>query len=243
MELYIIRHGQSTNNALGEDIINRVMDAPLTELGHQQAQIVAQHLAGADYAETAFSYYPQQGTRENYGITRLYCSAMHRALQTAQPIAQVLALKPEVWVDTHEHGGIYLEEANGQYTGYPGLTRAEVSAQFADYVLPDDLTPEGWWNKGIESQHDLHDRARRVADKLRHWSQDRALTQERVALVTHGMFIDSLIKALLGQLPGRHYYYHHYNTAITRIDLQADGHIDVRYINRSSHLSADMISA
>ena len=42
MELYIIRHGQSTNNALGEDITNRVMDAPLTDLGHQQAQLVGQ---------------------------------------------------------------------------------------------------------------------------------------------------------------------------------------------------------
>jgi 2,3-bisphosphoglycerate-dependent phosphoglycerate mutase len=243
MELYIIRHGQSTNNALGEDITNRVMDAPLTDLGHQQAQLVAQHLAGADYAETAFSHYPQQGHREDYGITRMYCSAMHRALQTAQPIARALNLKPEVWVDIHEHGGIYMEETEGRYKGYPGLTRAEVTDQFADYVLPDDLTPQGWWNKDIESLHDLHERAHRVAVKLRQWSKDPVMTQERVALVTHGMFIDCLIKALLDQLPGKQFYYHHYNTAITRIDLQMSGHIDVRFINRSSHLSADMISA
>ena len=243
MELYIIRHGQSTNNALGEDITNRVMDAPLTDLGHQQARLVAQHLAGADYAETAFSHYPQQGHREDYGITRMYCSAMHRALQTAQPIAQALNLKPEVWVDIHEHGGIYLEEANGQYKGYPGLTRTEVSEQFAGYVLPDDLTPQGWWNRDIETLHDLHDRARRVAHKLRHWAEDKHMSQERVALVSHGMFIDSLIKALLDQLPSGQCYYHHYNTAITRIDLQASGDVDVRFINRTTHLPADMISA
>ncbi len=243
MELYIIRHGQSANNALGEDITNRVKDPMLTDLGQRQAEKVAEHLASTDYAETAFSYFPQQGERENYGITRMYCSAMYRALQTAQPIAKALALNPEVWIDIHEHGGIYLEEDSGRYIGHPGMTRAEVTEQFADYVLPDDLTPNGWWNKDIESIRDLDARARRVGDKLRDWSTDSDMRDERVALVTHGKFIDFLIKNLLDQRTNSNYYYHHYNTAITRIDLKTDGEIDVRFINRSAHLPADMITA
>ena len=60
MELYLIRHGQSTNNR-GDA---RVPDPPLTELGKQQADRTGKALG-------------------NLGITRLYCSAMLRAVQTA----------------------------------------------------------------------------------------------------------------------------------------------------------------
>ena len=44
MQLYIVRHAQSTNNALA-DIRDRVCDPTLTELGERQAEIVGGHLA------------------------------------------------------------------------------------------------------------------------------------------------------------------------------------------------------
>lgn len=43
MELYIIRHGQSQNNAIGNDT-NRTMDPLLTELGKQQAEKLSEYL-------------------------------------------------------------------------------------------------------------------------------------------------------------------------------------------------------
>ena len=239
MELYLIRHGQSVNNANGEDLSKRHRDAPLTEIGHEQAQRVAQHLAGNDYPEMAFSRYPQQGYRVNYGLTRLYCSAMHRALQTAQPIAAALGLQPEVWVDIHEQGGIYLDETNGR-RGYPGLTRSEISTQFGGYVLPEDVTDNGWWNRDYETPSVFEARALRVAARLREWAQTHA--QERVGMVSHGEFIDALIKALLNQLPGYGVYYHHYNTAITRIDFR-DGDTVLLYVNRVAHLPTTLITA
>ncbi|MBK8035238.1 MAG: histidine phosphatase family protein [Chloroflexi bacterium] len=46
LELYIIRHGQSTNNALPDDSqATRVNDAPLTDLGKRQAEALATYLA------------------------------------------------------------------------------------------------------------------------------------------------------------------------------------------------------
>ena len=49
MELIIIRHGQSANNAL-VDIGNREVDPPLTELGKRQAEVLAQYLSeGANH--------------------------------------------------------------------------------------------------------------------------------------------------------------------------------------------------
>ncbi len=252
MELYIIRHAQSTNNALGQDISRRVMDAPLTELGHRQAEIVAQHLASADFPEMIFRRLPQQSSEEHgssaqaerlhYGLTHLYCSAMHRALQTSLPIARALGLRPEVWVDIHELGGIYMEE-DGGYVGYPGFTRAEILAQFEDYHLPDTIREDGWWerSRGMEVEAEMIMRAVRVAEQVRTWAAQSDGSQ-RIGLVTHGLFASWLLKAIFNQLPGTDVYYNHYNTAITRLDFAPDGMVHLRYLNRIAHLPLDMIS-
>lgn len=246
MELYIVRHGQSTNNTLGPDLVHtRVKDSPLTELGHRQAAIVAQYLADGEHPELRLGSHAESYQREQrrgFGITRLYCSAMDRALQTAQPISAALGLRPQVWVDIHEHGGIYLEESAGVFTHYPGMTRAEILARFADYDLPDDLTDRGWWSRATpdhETEVDIHARARRVADKLWTWAE----TDERIAIVSHGTFIDRLLKALFNQSPAESLRYFHYNTAITRVNFYPNGRLALHYLNRVDHLPNDLISA
>jgi hypothetical protein len=50
------------------------------------------------------------------------------------------------------------------------------------------------------------------------------------------------VKALFDQLPGRHVYYHHLNTAIYQIDFRGDGRLDVQYLNRVDHLPPDFVS-
>jgi broad specificity phosphatase PhoE len=240
MEFYIIRHAQSVNNAL-TDQRQRVQDPPLTELGKQQAEIVAQHLATGISLEmpAGSSGGGRDVYRKGYGITRLYCSAMHRSLQTAWPIAQTLGLTPEVWVDIHESGGIYLEHLDERgVKGYPGKTRAEILAEFPECVLPEEITEEGWWKGERETHWQSGARAMAVAEKLKSWTNN----DEHVAIVSHGDFIDLLIKALLNQLPSRRVYYHHYNTAITRINFNSKGGLDIRYMNRIEHLPADLVT-
>ncbi|MCD6289349.1 MAG: histidine phosphatase family protein [Anaerolineae bacterium] len=230
MELYIIRHGQSTNNALA-DPKERDRDPSLTEIGFKQADFLARYLSESIQGYT----HPPV----NLPITKLYCSPMRRALQTACPVGEALGLAPEVWIDIHESGGIYLDHGEEEgVRGYPGMTRGEVLADFPHYVLPDALTEEGWWKGGREDQAACHARAIRVAHAL----QARATTDERIALISHGGFIDALIKALLSQLPGTHLAYHHHNTAITRIDFREDGRLDIRYLNRVDHLPAELIT-
>ena len=129
MELYIIRHGQSSNNAL-LDQSKRVADPQLTAMGRQQAELLARELAGnvdpADRVRMNFGAPAASAEAgRGHGITRLYCSPMWRAMQTAEPVARALGLEPEVWIDIHEHGGIFLEE-NGTFTGYGGKTRPEI---------------------------------------------------------------------------------------------------------------------
>lgn len=244
MELYIVRHAQSINNAL-VDQRDRVCDPTLTELGRRQAELVARHLAGGVNLEQSVGVSEEDTSvhrRLGYGINRLYCSAMHRALLTARPIAQALGLRPQVWLDIHEHGGIFLDHGEaGGLVGYPGKTRTEVLAEFPGYILPAALTDEGWWRGVTEDWPACQARAIRVAGELRQMTR-QANHDERVVIVSHGGFIDALLKALLNQLPGSQVIFHHYNTAITRLDFRSDGRLDIRYLNRVPHLPPELVS-
>ncbi|MDQ7026562.1 MAG: histidine phosphatase family protein [Anaerolineae bacterium] len=241
MRLYLIRHGQSANNALYEAgrERERVHDPELTEIGHQQARHVAQHLADCHDMPGKMA--------EPFNLTHLYCSAMTRAMQTTQPIYQALNMKAEVWVDVHEVGGLFLVDEQGKEIGFPGLTSHEMTAKFPDFILPDDVTEKGWWDteKGLERRSDSTARALRVYEKL----QDRSKGDERIAIVSHAGFIDLLIKTFLHQLPTNpnNLFYTTYNTAITRIDFEEGYHgrmvtdrMRLHYLNRVNHLSSEL---
>ncbi len=243
MEVYIIRHGQSANNAL-DDPATREKDPPLTELGHRQAEVVARHLARALIPDPDITD-PEAGLvtqrqEIGYGITRLYSSPMLRALQTALPIGRELGLAPEVWVDTHEQGGIYLDE-NAAKIGYPGGARAELQAMFPHYILPDDLTEQGWWAGGYEDYAACYLRAQRVAARLREWAAG-VNNRERVALITHGTFTRVLLYVFMEQPLNHACYFWQYNTGIARLDLGAAGPVIVRYLNRIHHLTPELVS-
>jgi broad specificity phosphatase PhoE len=246
MELYIIRHGQSTNNALMDDQRFRIYDPDLTDFGLQQAQYAAEYLANSVNLEQLVSYpadSPYRNGAHHYAFTHIYCSPMKRAMQTAAPIADAMGLIPEVWVDIHEHGGVFLEE-DGVVTGYGGMTRSEIETEFPEYILPDEITDHGWW-KTDQGKVDImlcNARAMRVSKALRQRAAIEASFDDKVALVTHGTFVDALIKALLNLLPGERYYHWHYNTGITRFDFIKNGMLIVRYINRISHLPPELVT-
>lgn len=246
MDLYIIRHAQSTNNALPAEVElrERVCDPLLTELGYRQAERVAEHLAtGHDGWSEAASADPEAGggpTVAAYGITRLVCSPMRRTLLTAQPASQTLGLEPEIWLDIHEHGGIYLDhgEPAGK-VGYPGITRSEVRAQFPGYRAPEDLTELGWWRDGFEEWETCLLRAGVVARRLHDMNRDPG---ESIAMVTHGAFASALIMALVSTPPDARVHFSHHNTGISLVHFRPDGGIRLRYLNRVPHLRPDLIT-
>ena len=71
-KLYLVRHGQSAGNAEGR--FGGHSPTPLSELGKKQAEITAQALA-----------------REHIHV--IYSSDLFRAVETAQPLADILNLK------------------------------------------------------------------------------------------------------------------------------------------------------
>ncbi len=245
MKLFLIRHAQSANNYLAEHakldeyMDQRSAEPPITEIGQRQAQLVADHLANEAHPESG-----QERGKTNqvgYSFTRLYCSPMLRTMQTALPISQALEIKPQLWMDIHEHGGIFQgDPLKGTVSEHFGMTRQQITDQFPGYALCDEVTDKGWWPGGYEEMDVCYQRAQRVATQLHEWGA--SLPDDRIALVAHGTFMDALIKAILGQDFASQFYYSHYNTAITRLDFTPRGFILLRYVNRTEHLPADLIT-
>ncbi|PCI19259.1 MAG: hypothetical protein COB68_05575 [SAR202 cluster bacterium] len=240
MDLFIIRHGQSGNNALA-NIRDREVDPPLTDLGKRQAELLAEHLASGETHDriTADTGNTKYQLRQGFGITSLFTSAMYRSLQTVQPVAMALGMAPKIWVDIHEEGGMYLKHGGDEgLVGYPGRTRSEILSEFPDYQLPVDFDDDGWWNKGHEDAASVLVRAAKVAKQL----HEMAPNEDRVAIISHGGFMNALLTALFGQDPAGQMYYRHHNTAISRISMDGSEVQDVRYVNRINHLSPEQVS-
>jgi len=229
MELFLIRHGQSTNNAL-DDWTRRVEDPLLTESGERQAERAASHLSAGLHLP------PPQRVDDRPFLDRLYCSPMIRAMQTACPIGLRLGVTPEVWVDIHEFGGIYLDHGERR-VGYPGRGRRELEQRFPHYRLPPEVTEAGWWNRDYEDASMGHARASAVARML----LGRADETARVGVVSHGDFLSALLQALTGQQPGAGAYFIHRNAGITHVDLTPEG-TRVHYLNRFDHLEEALLT-
>ncbi len=238
MELYIIRHGQSANNAL-EEGGQRVCDPPLTDIGEAQADRLAHYLTpagdGVDRIHTA-------GMQQNcagFEFDRIFTSPMLRAIQTAAPVGRAMGIRPEIWIDIHEEGGIFLDEGDGRgEVGYPGLTRNEIAARFPDFVVPDTITDQGWWNRPAEIKAEWRARARRVASVLH---ERFAGNEERIALVCHGGFANDLLHAVFAGMPDS-IYFENPNTAISRLDFNGKGWVQVRYLSLVAHLTPELIT-
>lgn len=218
MELYLIRHGQSTNNR--GDL--RVSDPPLTELGEEQARLVGQFI-------------------KDEGISRLYCSPMIRALHTAALINEHLGLVPYVFVGLHEMGGIYEDREDGR-AQLPGLNRAGMMAVCPNVVLPDEVTDEGWWFHEWETFEDV---AQLAYDNglafIEYLKANYADTDKRVAAVSHGGSGSKFLEALFAIPDTSYTRFAHHNTAVSKIIITTD-QVRLRYLNRIDHLPEDTVT-
>jgi 2,3-bisphosphoglycerate-dependent phosphoglycerate mutase len=242
LELYFIRHAQSINNVFYEDesqatyFDNRVPDPDLTSKGEEQAKIVADYLSqpfkvsGAD---------PQN--RNGFGLTHLYCSLMLRAVKTGTAISKSTRLPLVAFPDIHETGGIFdVEMADEEpvFVGQPGLGRAYYQKHFPDLVIPEDLPDDGWWNRDIEPRENYLPRAQKIIDQL---LKNHAGKNHRVGLVLHGGIFARILTALL-DIKREKYWFLMNNCAISRVDVEDDGHVLLMYLNKVEHLPDHLIT-
>ena len=165
---------------------------------------------------------------------------MRRALQTTRPVSQALGLVPEVWVKIHEYGGVWQDHGDGTgIRGYPGMTRVEIEAALPGCIIPDGVTERGWWRGAEEDPEPFLARAAWVVDTLHSWTE----RNERIAIITHGAFIDGMLNMLLKVAGGQPVYYHHDNTGISLIAFRREGKLSIRFLNRLDHLPPEMITS
>lgn len=137
MNLYLIRHGQTAHNRDGVSLGRE--DAPLTDLGHQQAAAVAASLAGEP-------------------LDHIWCSPLARARDTAGALAAGRDLEPEVRQELIE-----LDAGEAE-----GLTFPELRERFGAF-LQEWVGPQGHQAvmPGGESITDLDQRLAPVIAELR----------------------------------------------------------------------------
>ncbi len=240
MQLYFIRHGQSENNLLWQqtgDSIGRSADPELTATGQRQAEVLAHYLQRTPPPAVANRYDGQN--LFGFGITHLYSSLMVRAVSTGTTLSRALGLPLVAWEETHERGGIYhRDEQTGERIGVAGNNRIYFEEHYPDLVLPDSLCDAGWWSRPYETAEQALCRAERFLRDLRERHGD---TEDRVALVSHGGFYNSMITSLLN-LPGQDsYWFALNNAAISRIDFLSES-VGLVYANRIDFLPQDLVT-
>ncbi len=253
MQFYFIRHGQSQNNANWN--IPGYQESPdpaLTELGHEQAHLLAEFLKKNQNITATKDWNIQN--RHGFGLTHVYTSLMERAAFTAAPIAQALDIPLIAWKEIHEEGGIFSRghrqsgsPDSTSATGLPGRPRSFFEQNFRTIALPDDLDETGWWNRPFEAEEERQPRADQVFAELLARHRDReGQPEDRVALVSHGGFFMRLMCAILN-LPwrqashGLRSWFLLNNCSLSRFDIHRD-EITVSYLNRTDYLPDDMIT-
>jgi probable phosphoglycerate mutase len=171
-DLFFIRHGETEWNRAGR--MQGHGDSPLTPLGRSQIQAIGRRLQ---------VHQPEV----------LACSDLGRARQSAELLARMLQLEPEIWPDLRERNlgifeGLTLTEIENQHPGE--FTRWR--SNDADHVIPDG---ESLRQRTVRLIHCL--------DRLVATHSGR-----RVAAVTHGGLLDGMIRHVLDMpldTPRRHW--------------------------------------
>lgn len=242
MRLYVIRHAHVNYRrgikleSLPPEERSYLSDPPLTDIGRQQAALLGEHLKPRALPVEGTPPIPMD--RSGFSISRLFCSPMRRALQTAQPVAAALGLPAEIWLDVHEVGGIRYDQGDGRGPqGFAGLSRAEVEEHFPGFVIPADFAEGGWWDRPAELD-EYTARLKRVAQAVRAMAQSG---EENFAIITHGTAANCLLHALLGSESHEDFYFNHSNTGITSVTFRENETL-LRYQNRLEHLPDSLIT-
>ncbi|MBT0771960.1 histidine phosphatase family protein [Kineosporia sp. J2-2] len=254
MQLVLIRHGQSVNNA------NYSVHLQATAGGRQQKQTATQE--GARIAEEV-TLYPKRvpdpvltdlGSRQAGALaaaqaagrlpftpTHLYASPMLRAVQTARPLSAATGLPVLLLPDAHEVGGVQqVDPITGERTAVPGATLEELRRHGGDVVPQPGVFPAAGrpWHGGFEPELEAAlPRARRVLSGLlgthRH--------DDVVALVSHQFFAQFLLAAALGwdSPPWRRFRVD--NTGHVSLRME-HGEAVAEWVNRVDHLAPADVS-
>ncbi len=213
MDLYLIRHAQSENNAVPES--QRVEDPDITEIGERQAAQLAEWIPTLE-------------------LTVLISSPFLRTLRTTEHLARATGLRPKVRSDLHELGGCMRGPTPAVMEGRPGMTRSEINAAFPEFQVHEEIGEDGWWqSRPYESSQQANHRAERLLQATR---DEYADTDHRVAYVMHGDFKRIFINRFHDEP-----FVSPWNTSISCVRIRSDGAELLRF-NQVDHLHDELLT-
>ena len=206
MQLYLVRHGQSQNN-LGQTSAHNV---PMTSVGEEQIGLAANELATMRF-------------------DAIYCSPLHRALQTATILHVRLKNKPITHPMFSEVGFSW---------GEPDASREQLESTYPNVIFDESITERGWAPMNHETEDEAYERASRVIHFLceRHPAEDSC-----VLMVSHGRFGSILIGYLVGTGPRGYALFSQHNGAISGVEI-ADAGVKLRFLNATPHLQGKLLT-
>ncbi len=223
--LYLIRHGESANNALPE--AQRVSDPALTELGMAQAEKLGQR----------FHQHVAAGNK----IDLILTSPFLRTMQTIRPTAKLLNMNPQIRTQIYEAGGCFDGYRPGELKGKPGMTHQEISTQFPEMLIPTDIDHQGWYKRtSFENWEEATKRAEQQANLLKN---EFIGSNKSIICTVHADLI-GLMMAVFCEHDLSMANTTVSNTSVTLLSFKANATNtpDVISFNDASHLNPDEIS-
>lgn len=206
MNIYLIRHGESVGNTSDK---HQTAETPLSEIGLQQAQRVANRLQGR-----AFQV--------------LLSSPYRRAQQTAEKISQAIELPIETVSQLHE-----LKRPSE----IEGQVRADPAVEKIKKIISKHKDDPKWHYSDEENPYDVLVRAKEVLAYFRDRPENEiiAVTHEHflLALVAVAVFED---QAVIGHLKLLKRKMPHSNTGITQLHWHDEKGWQVTTYNDQAHL-------
>ncbi len=222
MQLYLIRHAESENNAKPPH--DRIEDPPITAVGRLQAAHLAAWVA-------------------TLKIDTLITSPVLRALQTTRHISDATSQHVHVWANVFEEGGIYPGYGPQATRGGRGLTRSDVIRHVApdpsSCTLDETIIESGWW--GGRDRETAAEAARRAIAVSQRLIDAFGPSGRVVVAVIHADFKRKLLSHMIDAPIDPRSFGALRNTGITKLNYDGQSW-QLDWFNSVSHLPAKLIT-
>lgn len=217
MQLYLIRHAESENNARPGHL--RVEDPAITPTGQLQAKHLADWLASLHF-------------------DLLVTSPFLRTLQTTRAVLDRSRCAIEIWHDVYERGGCYRGFGDDACEGGPGLGLAELRALMPEATIDTSILDTGWWgSRSRETHAEAVARAELVEQRFIETLQ----RCEILVAVIHADFKRLLLTQMLRGITDASALGPMRNTGITKVDYDGTKW-KLDWFNSVSHLPSQLIT-
>ena len=222
MQLYLIRHAESENNA--RPPFERIEDPAITAVGRMQTDHLSVWM-------------------KTLKTDRLITSPFLRTIQTTTRMLDGLNQQVHVWHDVFERGGCFRGHGPDATEGGMGLGRSAIERHFREAGtgcrIDESIDEQGWWGgRPRENEDEVRQRADQVTKRL---VDTFGSSRQVIVVVTHADFKRWLLRAMLRGVVDPDHFGPLRNTGITKLDFDGE-RWQLDWLNSVSHLPARLVT-